>query len=116
MRFLVDECTGPTVAQWLEDQGHQVFSIFDETPGAFDVDLVQTAFEDNWILLTNDKDFGELVFRERRAHKGIILLRLQDERASNKINVLKQLLENYPDRLPDQFVVVTETKIRFAQG
>lgn len=116
MRFLVDECTGPAVAQWLKEQGHQVFSTFDETPGAVDSDLVQKAFAENWILVTNDKDFGELVYRERRLHKGIILLRLQDERASNKINVLKQLLNNYPDRLNNQFVVVTETKVRFAQG
>jgi predicted nuclease of predicted toxin-antitoxin system len=116
MRFLVDECTGPAVAQWLKEQGHQAFSVFDETPGAGDSDLVQKAFEGDWILVTNDKDFGELVVREKRPHKGVILLRLQDERALNKINVLKQLLENYPDRLKDQFVVVTETKVRFVPG
>jgi predicted nuclease of predicted toxin-antitoxin system len=46
MRFLVDECTRPTVARWLRDQGHDVFSVFDEARGA----------EDR-IFITNDKDY-----------------------------------------------------------
>ncbi len=36
MRFLVDECTGPKVAQWLRDQGHEVFSVYDEARGLDD--------------------------------------------------------------------------------
>jgi hypothetical protein len=42
-------------------------------------------------------------------------MRLDDERAANKIEVLRRLLENYSDKLPQQFVVVTETKVRFAK-
>jgi len=64
------------------------------------------------ILITNDKDFGEMVFRERRPHKGIILLRLEDERISNKIAVLGQLFEQHADELGGNFVVVTETTVR----
>lgn len=41
-------------------------------------------------------------------------MRLEDERANSKIEVLRQLLESYADRLEDQFVVVTETQVRFA--
>jgi len=95
MRFLVDECTGPAVAQWLRLQNHDVISVFDEIRGADDRDVIQKAFEQNRILITNDKDFGELVFREKKPHKGIILLRLEDERTANKISVLKHLLEKY---------------------
>lgn len=69
----------------------------------------------NWILMTNDKDFGEKVYRERRPHRGVVLLRLDDERAAMKIKTIKQMLESYADRLPDQFVVVTENSIRFAR-
>ena len=116
MRFLVDECTGPKVAEWLRDQGHQVFSIFDKASGISDDDILATALTDNWILITNDKDFGEMVFRERRPHNGIIFLRLDDECAANKIEVLRQLLKNYSEKLSGQFVTVTETKVRFAEN
>lgn len=42
------------------------------------------------------------------------LLRLDNERASNKIETVRRLLEGYADRLADQFVTVTETQVRFA--
>ena len=115
MRFLVDECTGSKVAQWLRDENHEVFSVFDEARGMLDDDILAKAFAENWILITNDKDFGEMVFRERRRHHGVIFLRLDDERAANKIEVLRQLLENYAEKLPEEFVVATETKVRFAR-
>ena len=65
MRFLVDECTGPAVASWLHQNGHEVFSVFEEARGMNDDDIIQKAAEDNWILITNDKDFGDKVFRDR---------------------------------------------------
>lgn len=115
MRFLVDECTGPKVAAWLRREGHEVFSVFDEARGIEDDEVIQKAYDENWILITNDKDFGEKVYRGRRPHRGIIFMRLDDERATNKIQVLRRLLELYPDRFEDQFVVVTETQVRFAK-
>jgi len=116
MRFFVDECTGPIVAEWLREQKHQVFSVYDEARGMEDDDIIQKVFAENWILITNDKDFGEKVYRERRPHHGIVLLRLEDERAAVKIETLRRLFRSYADRLFDQFVVVTETKVRFARG
>ena len=116
MRFLVDECTGPKVAAWLRDQGHEVFSVFDDARGSEDEAIIQKAHNDNWILITNDKDFGEKAFRERRPHRGVIFMRLEDERAANKIDVLRRLLESYADRVEDQFIVVTETRVRFARS
>ena len=114
MRFLVDECAGPTVARWLGDQGHAVFSVYDEARGMDDDHIVRKAFDENWILITNDKDFGEKIYRERRPHRGIILMRLDDERAGSKIRTLQQLLASHSDRLSDCFVVVSETRLRFA--
>ncbi len=114
MRFLVDECTGSKVAQWLHGEDHEVFSVFVEARGMTDDEVLTKAFVENWILITNDKDFGEMIFRERRTHHGIVFLRLADERAANKIIVLEQLLENYGKKLPEQFVTVTETKVRIA--
>lgn len=115
MRFLVDESTGVLVARWLREQGHQVFSVYEEARGIDDGDIIQKAFSENWILITNDKDFGEKVYREQRPHKGVILLRLENERATNKINTLQRLLETYIEQLPGSFIVVGEMQIRFAR-
>jgi len=112
MRFLVDECTGPAVARWLIEQHHDVISVFDKIRGADDEEVIRIASEQDRILITNDKDFGELVFREKKQHKGVILLRLEDERGANKIAVLKNVLEKYENSLPGHFFVVTETTVR----
>ena len=115
MRFLVDECTGPVVARWLREQQHDVFSVYEEARGMGDDDIIGKAFDENRILITNDKDFGEKVYRERHPHRGVVFLRLDEERAIRKIDVLRRLLARYPDRLSDHFVVVTETRVRFAR-
>ena len=115
MRFLVDECTGPAVASWLRDHNHEVFSVFDEARGVDDDTIIKKAHEENWILITNDKDFGEKVYRQSHLHRGVILLRLEDETSSSKIRVLSHLLQSYQDRLQNSFVVVTEKQVRFAQ-
>jgi predicted nuclease of predicted toxin-antitoxin system len=115
MRLLVDECTGPAVARWLREQRHEVFSVYEQARGMDDDDIIQKAFDENWILITNDKDFGEKVYRDRRPHRGVILLRLDDERVASKIDTLQRLLRDYADRVADHFVVVTETTVRFAR-
>lgn len=66
MRFLVDECTGPVIARWLRERKHEVFSVYEEARGMQDDEIIQKAFDENWILITNDKDFGEKVYRDRR--------------------------------------------------
>ena len=116
MRFLVDECTGPKVAQWLRDQGHEVFSVYDEARGLDDSTILSKAFSENWILMTNDRDFGEKVFRELHPHRGVVFLRLSDERPASKIDAIRRLLESYADQLTDRFVVVTEFQVRFSQA
>ena len=115
MRFLVDECTGPAMAHWLREQKHEVFSVYEEARGMDDDAIIQKAFDENWILITNDKDFGEKVYRERRPHRGVVFLRLEDERAAQKIDTIRRLLEGHANRLADRFVVVTETHVRFAR-
>ena len=115
MRFLVDESTGPAVAQWLHEQGHDVFSVYNSARGLDDDAIAEKAFNENWILITNDKDFGDQVYREQKPHHGVILLRLDDERAKSKIEILTRLLQSHADRLPEQFVVVTEKSVRFAK-
>jgi len=115
VRFLVDECTGPAVAQWLRSQAHEVFSVYEQARGLDDDSVIRKAFDEDWILITNDKHFGEKVYRQRRPHRGVIFLRLEDETAASKIRTLGQLFASHADRLPGRFVVVTERRVRFAR-
>jgi predicted nuclease of predicted toxin-antitoxin system len=115
MRFLVDECTGPYVAQWLRTQNHEVFSVYEQARGMNDYDIIRKAYIENWILITNDKGFGEKIYREGYKHRGVIFLRLEDESAKAKIEVMRKLLLRYIDQLTDHFVVVSEQKVRFAR-
>jgi predicted nuclease of predicted toxin-antitoxin system len=112
MRFLVDECTGPRVAQWLRDQGHDVFSVYDEDRGADDEAILERAVREERIVITNDKDFGELAFREQRPHRGIVLLRLASRDPASQIQVLASLLATSADQLANHFVVATESAVR----
>ena len=91
MRFLVDECTGPAVARWLRDLSHEVFSVYEEARGMADDDILNKAYSENWILITNDRDLGEKVYRDNRPHHGVIFLRLQDERAASKFDAIDKL-------------------------
>ena len=114
MRFLVDECAGPSLARWLREQGHDVFSVFDQARGINDDEVLQMSFENERILITVDKDFGEKIFREKHSHHGIILLRLNDQRSKSKIAAIERLLTSFATRLSDQFIVVTDTRVRLS--
>ena len=46
MHFLVDECTGTAVARWLEEKGHDVFSVYDDAPGIADTEVIRRAHEE----------------------------------------------------------------------
>ena len=115
MRFIVDECIGPSVAKWLRQQGYDVFSVYEQARGIDDDEIVERAYSENRILITNDKDFGEKIFRDNKPHRGVILLRLEDERVPGKIAALKLLLANHPDQLENNFIVATEHQIRIAK-
>ena len=112
MKFIVDENAGPSVAKWLTSIGHEVHSVYDESPGISDDEILKKAFDENLIVVTSDKDFGELVFKNNMPHKGVILMRLVNESSPNKIQVLSRLLEQFSELLPDRFVVVTEGGVR----
>jgi predicted nuclease of predicted toxin-antitoxin system len=115
VRFVVDECTGPRVARWLEEQGHDVVSIYDVDKGAEDVDVLARAVRELRVVVTIDKDFGELVFRDRLPHTGIILLRLAIETAPAKIAVLDQVLKSFAGRIEGNYIVATEDSARLVE-
>ena len=112
MRFLLDESADFPLAAFLQDLGHDVTSIAHEYPHALqDRAVLEIAFREQRILVTNDRDFGELVVRRRLTHAGIILFRLKNEDLSAKQAWLAHALENYADQLR-QLLVITQGGIR----
>lgn len=112
MKFLIDECLGSKFALWLQNKGYDVISVIDLMPGAKDEQVLEKAFIDNRILVTLDKDFGEMVFRIKLKHKGIILLRLDSLSFENKIIKFKYFLDYYKDKISNNYVVITENTIK----
>jgi predicted nuclease of predicted toxin-antitoxin system len=96
-------------------RGYEVFSVYEQARGIPDDEIIAKANSEKWILITNDKDFEEKIFRYKQSHEGVILLRLDDERAKNKIDSLQKLLENHSDKVETNFIVVTENRVRIAQ-
>lgn len=115
MKFLVDECVGRKVFSWLEEKGFDVLFVKEESSGASDDWVLAKALQENRILITCDKDFGDMVFRDQKTHKGIILLRLTDEKSTNKIHVIGWILENHISVIRDSFVVANDKNIRIIQ-
>ena len=112
MLFLVDEWTGTSVADWLKSEKHEVFSVFEQWRGVSDNEIIEKCQNEDYILITFDKDFGEMVFRNQKVHNGIILLRCEPNILKKRIEVLNKLIQNYSDSLQNNFVVVTNDKVR----
>ena len=112
----MDECVGPLVARWLFLEEHEVVSIFPNHQGMSDLDILRWGFAENRIVVTCDKDYGELVYHQGHPHKGVVLLRLDDETPDSKIAVLRDLMAEFFSQLEGNFVVVTESKVRINQG
>jgi len=76
MEFLADECCDRDFVEELRQSGHDVLYIFELKRGATDDEVLALAFDQRRILLTEDKDFGELVYRLKKPAHGIILIRI----------------------------------------
>jgi predicted nuclease of predicted toxin-antitoxin system len=112
MRFLADECCDAALVDALRGDGHDVLYAIESLRGATDDDLLTRAVSEHRILLTEDKDFGELVYRLRRPAHGIVLLRFDVGDRALKVLRLRYLLEKEPERLPGAFVVLEVDKVR----
>jgi predicted nuclease of predicted toxin-antitoxin system len=72
MKFIVDESAGMAIAQYLRGIGHDVVAVAETIPQADDQTILIKAASESRVLITNDKDFGELVFRSGYAHHGVL--------------------------------------------
>ena len=112
IKFLVDENVDFPVAQFLRNEGFDVASVAEGYPSIDDASILKRAYEEKRIVVTNDKDFGNLVFELNLKAKGIILFRLEDQSSRAKIGALKMVLHAHREKLLGHFIVVTEGKIR----
>jgi predicted nuclease of predicted toxin-antitoxin system len=112
MKFLLDESADYPLAAALQSHGHDVTAIAHDYPRSLkDHEVLAIAYAESRILITNDRDFGDLIVRQHFAHAGVILFRLGDETLANKIAWLERVLADHADQL-HQFIVVTERGVR----
>jgi predicted nuclease of predicted toxin-antitoxin system len=118
VKLLADECCEASLVQALRDDGHDVLYGAETLRRLSDIDVLHRSVAEQRLLLTEDKDFGELVFRLRRSGYGVILLRFAEEEQAAKIDRLRHVLADRPERLSGAFVVleIDKTRIRPLQS
>ncbi len=112
MRILADENVPKDIAGWLRIAGHDVLVAAESEPGAADSDWVERADREQRLLLTSDKDYGDLVFRDKLTSHGIVLLRLDDLTPAEMLLRLQNAWSVVEANPTGQFIVVTPKKIR----
>jgi predicted nuclease of predicted toxin-antitoxin system len=112
MKILADEnLDGPLVA-WLRSIGHDVLWAAETAPGESDERLADQALEEERVLITSDRDFGELVFRHGIRLPGVVLLRI---RAGSAASLLAAFRDQWPvveGKVAGHFVVVGRGRLR----
>ena len=110
LKFLIDECTGRRLAILLKNAGYDVVFVGDWKPSASYEEILRKAEEENRILITDDKDFGELVFRLGRPSKGVILLRTSTTDPVRRFQLLEKILKSID--VGEKFVVVSDDAVK----
>lgn len=112
MRILADENCPSDLVDALVKSGHDVIWIRTDSPGVKDPDILARAQTEKRIVLTFDKDFGELAFRNQLpAESGIILCRLHGLSPSRLVHIVLTALATQPNWI-GYFSVITEKRIR----
>ena len=112
MKFLADESVERLVVAMLREEGHDVVYVAEGAPGLDDASGLAAANDELRVLVTNDKDFGELVFRNGLASAGIVLVRLGRERTAPKVESVRELVRTHLELLPGHFTVLGESRVR----
>lgn len=112
MKFLLDVCVASRSMQdMLVARGHDVLSALERNPRATDEEILVLAMEEQRILITEDKDFGELVFVRRLPHPCII--RFVEMRVAEQVVAMGELIERYADAMSEgSLIVVTRSRVR----
>src|SRR5438270_13749596 len=94
MNFLADEsCAGP-VLRALREAGHDLFAIGEVARGATDEQVLERALNEKRVLMTEDRDFGELVYARGQSSAGVILVRFHNRaRRAKPATVVEAVIE-----------------------
>ena len=112
MRFLADESCDFAVVRALRADGHDVLAVAECSPGLDDALVMDLALREQRILLTEDKDFGQLVYSKRAAVWRSHIDSISRQRAFNLAIRSCQLCEIATVRLAGRFVVVSPGRSR----
>ena len=115
MNLLADESIGKSIVDELRQNGHNVLYIAEFAPSIDDETVLQQANQNQALLLTEDKDFGELVFRQGLVHMGVVLVRLSGLSLSAKTTSVSTVLVNHEDELLEAFTVISPGRVRIRQ-
>jgi len=112
MRFLADEGVDAAIVTAIRSDGHDVRWMAEEMEGSTDDVVLDAAARDGRILITEDKDFGELVFRRRLHHRGVVLVRVDGIANDRKGRTVAQAIAEYQTQLTGAFTVIQHATIR----
>ena len=112
LSFLVDVGVGKGIEKYLRENGYDTKAVRDIDPRMEDEEIIHTAVSENRIVITMDKDFGELVYHSSMKHSGVLLLRLEDAVGFEKLQVVEHIMKNYSDRIKNCFCVFQKNKFR----
>jgi len=112
MKFLADENLEYSIISFLRERDIDVIAVRDILKGAPDAEIINYAFQNNLIIITSDKDFGELTFRLRKPNHGIVLMRIAEDIPEEKADLLWKSLQKLGDKVMNKFVVVEKNSIR----
>jgi predicted nuclease of predicted toxin-antitoxin system len=116
MNLLADEGVDRAIVERLRHEGHDVLYVAELSPGITDEDVLRTANDRAALLMTADKDFGELVFRLNRVHAGIVLLRLAGLPAPAAADAVAEAVRAHADELRGSFSVISPGQVRIRRS
>ena len=113
MKIIVaDESVDGRLIVELRKFNFDVYSIAEEQPSLSDAKVLNIAFEREALLLTEDKDFGELTFRLKLPNKGVLLIRL--DKFEDK-SLVAEIVQKYYNELVNRFSVLSNNKLRIRE-
>ena len=114
VRFLADESCDFAVVRALRTSGYDIAAVSEITPRAEDSDVINLAVREERILLTEDKDFGRLVYAHGQKTLGVILLRFPTSVRKQIAKDVVKLVEREGERLIGSFITVQPGRIRIS--
>ncbi len=112
MRWLIDECVDAGLVEQLRQSGHDVVYMSDVAPRASHAEVMNQAESETRLLLTEDKDFGDLVFRQRRSVPRIVLLRIGALQRQRKSERLLAAIDRFENALFGRYTVIEASRFR----